>query len=170
MDGVTRRPSATHSSGAAQTQGPTRAYRRHAGVLSAMNPWRSTDDSDRPQFASTCIGRTPPDVRPDADKSVAVRTDQGLSTAPAKSGPLAVPARAAAEPANRMTHSDAVGGPASDRSAVTLDRCAATRGPPCKKVLIWEVELGKVTRSKAPRLKVQSQGGREGKKPAEGLV
>src|ERR1700722_9196171 len=39
-----------------------------------------------------------------------------------------------------------------------------------KKGLIQALELGKVTGSKAPRLKVQSPGGREGENPAEGVV
>jgi hypothetical protein len=48
------------------------------------------------------------------------------------------------------------------------------RPPPertgAKKVLLWRLDLGKVTDDKAPWLKVQSPGGREGKKPAEGVV
>jgi hypothetical protein len=39
-----------------------------------------------------------------------------------------------------------------------------------EKGLIRALELGKVTGSKAPRLKVQSPGGREGENPAEGVV
>jgi hypothetical protein len=61
-------------------------------------------------------------------------------------------------------------GPAGSIARRWVLRRSRFPGTGSKKVLLRTHELGKVTASKAPRLKVQGPSGREGEIAAEGVV